>query len=465
MSNPPTPPDPKRRSFFRIFTDPEAAAEFGRQAGRALRDLSDALDPPSVPVEQYEAALAQVDALSKQNETLTKQNEALQAAGESSREQLDALFRQGVDLEQQIMAAIEQLRISSSQRDLTELERWRKLRQVLWAALGGAIGVAGKETASALYQAWVQDEMYPDVKELVDRLLRPRLEAPAAPVSPATTPESELEVLAPAEPTEAVRWHVGAPEMIFVPAGLFWMGSDKRRDPQAWDDETPMHKVHVAAYWIGCFPVTVAQFAAFVAATDYQTSGEERGSAIVYTGSVWKSVQGANWRHPRGPQSDVRQKQDHPVTCVTWRDAQAYCAWLSKTSGRLYRLPSEAEWEKAARGTDGRIYPWGDDKPTKELCNFAMNVGDTTPVGAYPKGASPYGVLDMAGNVWDRTSTKWGDSYKNYRPDDSLEGDATRTVRGGSFDYDDGGVRCACRNLSGVNPNGDVGFRVVSPGF
>ncbi len=253
-------------------------------------------------------------------------------------------------------------------------------------------------------------------------------------------------------------------DWVEIPAGPFIMGSDKRKDDQARDNELPQHTVTLPAYRIARVPVTVAQFAAFVEATGYKTEAEQQGFAFVWAGHKWDEVKGVNWRHPRGPQSDVRQKQDHPVTCVTFRDAVAFCEWASKVTGMTVRLPGEAKWEKAARGTDGRIFPWGDDWPTKKHCNFGMNVGDTTPVGAYPTGRSPYGVLDMAGNVWERTSTKWVNKYENYRPDDRLEGGATRTVRGGSFYFYDRLVRCACRDFNDP-PNGYVGFRVVSPGF
>ena len=126
-----------------------------------------------------------------------------------------------------------------------------------------------------------------------------------------------------------------------------------------------------------------------------------QGSAWSYTGSEWEEINGADWAHPRGPESDVRAKQDHPVTCVSWNDAVAFCKWA------VVRLPTEAEWEKAARGTDGRIWPWGDREPNSGVCNFNMTVGDTTPVGRYPDGKSPYGLLDVAGNVWEWTSSLW----------------------------------------------------------
>jgi formylglycine-generating enzyme len=250
-------------------------------------------------------------------------------------------------------------------------------------------------------------------------------------------------------------------DWVMIPAGEFWMGSTKTKDKFSWDNETPQHKIRLPEYRIARVPVTVAQFAAFVEATGYRTNAEEVGWSYVWIGAKWEQVDGAYWARPKGPQSSVERKQDHPVTCISWQDAVAFCQWAG------VRLPTEAEWEKAARGTDGRIWPWGGSKPTAQRCNFAEQVGDTTPVGYYPDGASPYGVLDMAGNVLEWTSSK----YLPYPYDaqdgrEDAEGDDYRTLRGGAWRHPVNWVRCAIRH--GVNPHvryDDYGFRVVvSPG-
>jgi formylglycine-generating enzyme required for sulfatase activity len=239
-------------------------------------------------------------------------------------------------------------------------------------------------------------------------------------------------------------------ELVCVPAGEFLMGSDKSKDKDADDDELPQYPITLDTYLIGKYPVTVAQFAAFVKATKHKTQAEKDGSSYTRTGSEWKEVKGADWQHPRGPQSDVRQKQNHPVTHISWDDARAFCEWVSKVTSRTVRLPTEAEWERAARGTDGRIYPWGNQAPDAKLCNFNLNVGDTMLVGEYSgpqhENDSPYGCADMAGNVWEWTSSL----FKGYKYDpkdgrENLDADGLRVLRGGSFSLQQGFVRCAFR--------------------
>ena len=266
-------------------------------------------------------------------------------------------------------------------------------------------------------------------------------------------------------------------ELVRVPAGEFVMGT-RTADiagllkayggEQAWYEwEVPQHRLALPEYTIGKTPVTVSQFELFVKATGYRTAAEEEGWGWVWTGQALQQEQGASWRHPRGAKSDVASKGDHPATQVTWHDAQAFCRWANM------RLASEAEWEKAARGVDGRVFPWGDQAPDDSLCNFGMKVGDTTPVSRSVKGASPYGVLDMAGNVWEWTGSLWGtDGNKPeygypYNPTDGREdlqaaNPIWRVVRGGSYIYGDGSVRCACRGKSDPGRRSDnIGFRVV----
>ena len=151
-------------------------------------------------------------------------------------------------------------------------------------------------------------------------------------------------------------------------------------------------------------------------------------------------------------QGSSRDEEDHPVIHVTWYDARDYCQWLSEVTGRGYCLPSEAEWEKGARGTDGRIYPWGNQWDATRCNSSEDDKGETTAVGTYPRGASPYGLLDMAGNVleWTR-SLRGGYPYPSQaierarREDLQASNDQARVLRGGVFGGYLRPVRCAYR--------------------
>jgi len=353
-----------------------------------------------------------------------------------------------------------------TQRDRRPPRRPGDLRTLLIAvvtyvgsgALGGIIGNRA-------------DDLFMRAVDYLRSLFEPRLARGAALPRPAARPEPPPTQSAVAEPLLIELPRLGFRlELVRVPAGEFLMGSDRAKDKAAYDEELPQHRVYLDEYFIGKYPVTVAQFAAFVRATNYKTTAEREGGSYAYIGARWSYAKGASWQHPRGPDSDVSRKQDHPVTCVSWDDALAFCGWLSEASGRSIALPSEAQWEKAARGADGRIYPWGDQPPDSRRCNFDMNVGDTTPVGRYsPQGDSPYGCADMAGNVWEWCADWYAeDEYKGRagrevrNPTGPARG-TFRVLRGGSFNDFHRGARAACRYryLPGFR-YGYLGFRVAA---
>jgi formylglycine-generating enzyme required for sulfatase activity len=216
--------------------------------------------------------------------------------------------------------------------------------------------------------------------------------------------------------------------MIAIPAGEFTMGSENKI-------ERPPHAVFVDAFEIDQFEVTNEQFEKFVAETGYVTDAEKAGDT--------------SWRYY------TTNKPNHPVVKVSWNDAKAFCEWAQK------RLPTEAEWEKAARGTDGRTYPWGNDWDVNKANTKEAGYRGTTIVGSFPDGASPYGVMDMAGNVSEWTSD-WFQPYPGYPGGDSEAqyfGEKFRVIRGGGW-FDQDLVRTAARSNSSVTlANDDVGFR------
>ena len=229
------------------------------------------------------------------------------------------------------------------------------------------------------------------------------------------------------------------PPLCTVPAGEFLMGSDPGQDSvaakESWTDrEKPQHLVTVAAYEIARFPVTVAEYACFVRAGQRDP---------------------ADW-------DTQRSKPDHPVVNMMWDDIVAYVAWLSEQSRQRWRLPTEPEWEKSARGTDGLIYPWGDSFDNARCNTWDSGIKSTTPVGNYLTGASPYGAQDMAGNVWEWTSSLFN-PYP-YTLASEREGWGTRTLHGGSWLDGAKYARAACRSdmMSLPSSFSDcTGFRLV----
>jgi formylglycine-generating enzyme required for sulfatase activity len=263
------------------------------------------------------------------------------------------------------------------------------------------------------------------------------------------------QVSTPSSPSSPTVGNDGA-TMVLVPAGEFIMGSDADEIDRllrgqslikrvALEDEIPRHRVYLDAFHIDKYEVTNLLFQKFVQATGYRTQIEREGGGMVFIGQTLEKVNGATWRTPQGPGSNITGLEKHPVVQISWQDAKAYCAWAGK------RLPTEAEWEKAARGTEGRIWPWGNqfDGTRVNFCDHHCDlerkdntVNDgyryTAPVGSYEAGESPYGGYDMAGNVWEWVADWYETTYYQRSPAQNPQGPASGervVIRGGSWNH------------------------------
>lgn len=221
--------------------------------------------------------------------------------------------------------------------------------------------------------------------------------------------------------------------MVAVAAGAFWMGCN---DSECLSDESPFRQVTLSAFLIDRTEVTRAAYDSCVDA-----------AACLQPGS--------------GEFCTSDEMKANPVTCVSWQDAADYCSWTGK------RLPTEAEWEKAARGTDGRIYPWGGVDPTCSSANFDSCAASSESVGSHPDGASPYGAVDMAGNAWEWVADWFDPNYYGSAPNSDPDGPTSgslKVLRGGSFSLDAWYARTS--NRGRLDPSGrllgNLGFRCAS---
>ena len=208
--------------------------------------------------------------------------------------------------------------------------------------------------------------------------------------------------------------------MVAIPAGEFTMGSDK------YSAERPVQKINLDSYYIDKYLVTNEKFTKFVEESKYKTDAEKEGAGNVRIGRRWKKVDGASWKKPDGL-TTIDGKENHPVSQVSYNDASAYCKWAQKD------LPTEAQWEKAARGPDANEYPWGNSDPNDTSANFDNIIGTTTPVTEYEKGQSFYGVQDMAGNVYQWCKDWYGTGERAANNPAGPKEGKERVIKGGSF--------------------------------
>jgi eukaryotic-like serine/threonine-protein kinase len=228
-------------------------------------------------------------------------------------------------------------------------------------------------------------------------------------------------------------WSADGMTLVYVPAGPFEMGS-----VDGYSDERPVHTVDLPAFWIDRTEMTNARYARCVEAGVCARPRRKSSNVIdLYYGS--------------------KRHEDWPVIFISWQDAVDYCAWVGR------RLPTEAEWEKASRGTDGRTYPWGSTPPDDTLLNFDHRLADVTATASYPAGASPYGALDLAGNVAEWVADWYAEDYYSLSPAFDPPGPETgtyRVTRGSSWKGNAIGVRSSHRYIDDpAQPTFDLGFR------
>jgi len=344
-----------------------------------------------------------------------------------------------------------------------DLEREEQSEVDAWGAL-----LAGQALVESTNLERVNERDRSKVRRVKSHLVR-ILEAGRLPAVERAAAGRALAKLGDPRPGVGVDLETGLLDVLwcYVPPGLFLMGEG---------EEQHRNESITEGYLISRYLVTNAQFAAFIGAGGYR-------NRQYWTEAGWKWRERAGRVEP-GDFGEPFNLPNHPVAGVTWYEAVAFCRWFqSQIANREWRvwrdgqlevrrveaqsiavrLPSEAEWEKAARGVGGQRYPWGDD-PDPNRANYdKTGIGTTSAVGCFPGGASPYGVEDLSGNVWEWCATEWESDYRDYKGDDSLEGEYGRVLRGGAFSDEEGYVRCAARDRRSLNLwNWVGGFRLVA---
>ncbi len=295
----------------------------------------------------------------------------------------------------------------------SQIEPTATVSLLIMATAPPEVTIDKAKVAAALSQA---RQLSSSNKEGGDTFATPTAEPTPAPIAPPTdTPKPTPEPIL-------------AEAMILIPVGPFIFGSNNSAP-----DESPAQSIDLPAFEIDQYEVTNDDFAQFVAATGYETYAEKLGQ------NSWRVY--------------AAGKGDHPVVKVSWDDAQAFCSWAGK------RLPTEMEWEKAARGTDGRLYPWGNTFDPSLAKVKGTGPRGITAVGSFPDGVSPYGVADMSGNVWEWTAS-WFQAYPGNTSGGELYGEQYRVTRGGAWFEAAAQVTTFNRNFTiPTGSNDDLGFR------
>ncbi len=241
-------------------------------------------------------------------------------------------------------------------------------------------------------------------------------------------------------------------QWVDIPEGTCLLGAQKENskdpgyDEEAYKNEVPVNEVFLDAFRIGRYSVTVSTYRSFVDHGGYENE------------DYWTEGGFSQFKQPENWENQL-EFPNRPVVGVSWYEARAFCSWAGG------RLPTEAEWERAARGGDGRKYPWGNQEPDESRLNFDSNIGHPIPVGLYPTGSSPEGLLDMAGNVVEWCNDWYDEDYYGRRPQSNPPGPKegeVRVLRGGAWIYGSRSVRCALRNwLDPSDRSYNVGFRMV----
>ena len=296
-----------------------------------------------------------------------------------------------------------------------------------------ACGLTSAATTPTVTPSATLPGMLPEVTNSVISISTPSAQPGVTPIGIATRPASDESISQLTTQTQIP--FLDGTGMLLIKSGEFLMGS---QEGDGEKDERPQHTVQLRSYWIDATEVTLRMYQSCVAAAACKPP--ERMNS--YTREDY-------YANP--------DYLDYPVIFVDWFQASRYCQWVGK------RLPTEAEWERAARGDDGQIYPWGNAAPTAEHANLNWLVGDTNRVGSYPAGASPYGALDMAGNVSEWVADWYGDyttsPYKTYNPT-GPEAGSHRVARGGSYLFSAFLGRSAERYwVSPYYADDDLGFR------